>query len=187
VTRRFTLVPVLVAVLLALAIAAFASSSWKSGAGAVDPKLGLTAQQLRLTQTRANQALITLPNAKPGQMAAGATTVTVTGVRATVTVGINNLSDIAGPTGGKLVASRRLWIDVRCAAVPCPHNPVAYRGPMALMGTRSLGIWRPGTVRTYRVRVWLLRGGTPPSNTTGDNIFQGSRTRFGLLWRATGT
>jgi hypothetical protein len=187
VTRRFPLPPALVAILFALAVAAVASSSWKSPPGTVSPKLALTAQQLRLSQTSANQALIRLPNAKPGQMAVGATTVTVSGVRASVTVGVNNLSDIAGPNGGKLVASRRLWIDVRCAAKPCPGSPVAYRGPVGLMGTQSLGTWGPGTVRTYRVRVWLLRGGPPPSSTTGDNIFQGSSTKFGLIWRATGT
>jgi hypothetical protein len=190
VSRRLHVIPSVIAILFALAVAAFASSSWKSEGeptASSGPRLDLAGQQLRFAQTRANQTLIRLPNAKPGQIARGTTTVSVTGARANLSIAVNNLSDIAGPNGGKLVASRRLWIDVRCVAKPCPRSPVGYRGPLALMGTQSLGRWAPGTVRTYSVRVWLLRGGMPPSSISGDNLFQGSRARFGLLWRATAT
>jgi hypothetical protein len=111
--------------------------------------------------------------------------VTTTGTAASVAVRANNLQDLPGPNGGKLIASRRLWIDVRCALhTPCPHNPVVYNGPLALMGSRSLGTWRPGTRRTYAVRVWLLRGGMPPTTTSGDNLYQHSTARFGLVWSA---
>jgi hypothetical protein len=188
VSRRLPVIPGAIAILIALAVAALASSSWKSEgdpSASSDPRLELAGQKLRLAQTEANEALIRFPNAKPGQIARGTTTVSVTGARANVSVAVNNLSDIAGPNGGKLVASKRLWIDVRCVARPCPSSPMSYRGPLALMGTRSLGGWAPGTVRTYSVRVWLRRGGMAPSNITGDNVFQGSRARFGLLWRAT--
>jgi hypothetical protein len=184
-TRRFPVVPVLVVILFSLAVAAVAASAWKSEPAASSPQLALTSQHLRLSQTRANQALIKLPNAKPGQVARGTTVMSVTGARAAVQVRLNNLRDLAGPNGGKLVASQRLWIDIRCAATPCPHSPVVYRGPMSLMGTRSMGTWPPGTRRTYAVRAWLLRGGQPPTNTSGDNIFQGSTAKFGLLWTAT--
>lgn len=102
-----------------------------------------------------------------------------------MTIGANKLLDLAGPNGGKLIASRHLWIDVRCVATQCPHNPAAYTGPLALMGTRSLGTWRPATHRTYSVRVWLRRGGMPSSTRTGDNLYQHSTARFGLLWTAT--
>jgi hypothetical protein len=192
VSRRLQIIPGVIAVVLALAVAvvALASSTWRSEghpAASSEPTLALAGQTLRFAQTRTNQALIRLPNAKPGQIARGTTKVSVTGAQARVSVGVNNLSDVAGPNGGKLVASRRLWIDVRCVARPCPSSPVGYRGPLALMGTRSLGTWAPGTVRTYGVRVWLLRGGMPPSSIAGDNVFQGSRAGFGLTWRATAT
>jgi hypothetical protein len=99
--------------------------------------------------------------------------------------GVKNPRDIPGPNGGKLIASRRLWIDVRCAGSRCPHKRVAYKGPLASMGKRSLGTWRAGAHRTYAVRVWLLRGGMPPTPTGGDNLYQRSSAKFGLLWTAT--
>jgi hypothetical protein len=184
-TRRFPIVPTLAVALVALAIAAVAAAGWRSEPQAVSPQLSLASNQLRLVQTQANQALIKLTNAKPGQVARGTTVVTTSGPPATVTVRASNLLDLPGPNGGKLIASRRLWIDIRCVATPCPHNPAAYKGPLALMGTRSLGTWRPAARRTYAVRVWLLRGGIPPTRTTGDNLYQHSTARFGLLWTAT--
>jgi hypothetical protein len=184
-TRRFPAAPALVVILVALAIAAAAAAAWRSEPQAPSPQQNLAAKQLRLVQTQANKALIRLSNAKPGQVARGTTVVTTTGTTANVTIGANKLLDLPGPNGGKLIASRRLWIDVRCVASPCPHNPAAFKGPLALMGTRSLGTWRPGTHRTYSVRVWLRRGGMPPTTRTGDNLYQHSTARFGLLWTAT--
>lgn len=184
-TRRSPVVPALAVILVALAVAAVAAAAWRSEPQAPSPQLNLASKQLRLVQTQANKALIKLSNAKPGQVAKGTTVVTTTGTTANVTIRANNLVDLPGPNGGKLIASRRLWIDVRCVASPCPRNPAAYKGPLALMGTRSLGTWRPGTHRTYDVRVWLLRGGMPPTTTTGDNLYQHSTARFGLLWSAT--
>ena len=100
-------------------------------------------------------------------------------------MGVKNLRDIPGPNGGKLIASQRLWIDVRCAGSPCPHNRVAYRGPLALMGTRSLGTWREGAHRDLlRARLAAARG-MPPTTTTGDNLYQHSTATFGLVWTAT--
>jgi hypothetical protein len=182
---RLPVIPALVAVVLALAIAAVAAAAWRSGPQADSPQLSLTSNQLNLQQSEANKALIRLSNAKPGQVARGTTRVTTTGATATVQVRASNLRDLPGPNGGRLIASRRLWIDVRCVATPCPPNPAAYKGPLALMGTRSLGTWRPGTHRTYAVRVWLLRGGMPPSMISGDNLYQRSTARFGLVWTAT--
>lgn len=181
-TRRFPVAPALV---VALAIVAAAAAAWRSEPQAPPPQLNLASRQLRLVQTQANKALIKLSNAKPGRVARGTTLVTTTGTTANVTIGANKLLDLPGPRGGKLIASRRLWIDVRCVATPCPHNPAAYKGPLALMGTRSLGTWRPGTARTYSVRVWLLRGGIPPTARTRDNLYQHSTARFRLLWTAT--
>jgi len=186
-TRRMPLLPAAAVILVALAVAAVAAAGWRSEPQAPTPQLNLASKQLRLAQTQANKALIKLSNAKPGQVARGRTLVTTTGARANVTIRANNLVDVPGPNGGKLIASRRLWIVVRCVAGPCPHSPGAYRGPLALMGTRSLGTWRPGTHRTYAVRVWLVRGGMPPTTTSGDNLYQHSTARFGLVWTATGS
>lgn len=184
--RRFPVAPLLVVILFSLAVAAVAASAWKSEPSAASPQLALTSKHLKLSQTRANQALIKLPNAKPGQVSKGITIMRVTGARSSVQVRLNNLRDFPGPNGGKLVASRHLWIDIRCPASSCPGSQVAYRGPMSQMGTRSLGIWQPGTSRTYVVRVWLLRSRQPSTNASGDNMFQGSTARFGLVWTATG-
>jgi hypothetical protein len=171
---------------LAVATAAIALSHWdRRGHAAPPPRLELAGTQLRIAQTMANRALIRLPNAKPGQVARGTTSVQVTGSTARLSVRPTNLRDLPGRNGGRLIGSRRLWIDVRCALRPCPRQPAVYRGPLRDMGRRSLGTWRVNTRRTYSVRVWLLRGPTPPSNRTGDNSFQGSRATFGLVWNAT--
>jgi len=185
VTRRLPVLPALVVILVALAVAAVATAGWRSQPDAASPQLSLASKQLRLVQTQTNKALIKMFNARPGQVARGTTIVTTTGTTANLTIRANNLVDVPGPHGGKLIASRRLWIDVRCVATPCPHNPAAYKGPLATMGTRSLGTWRPGTRRTYSVRVWLLRGGTPPTTASGDNLYQHSTAKFGLVWLAT--
>jgi hypothetical protein len=186
-TRRLRLIPALTAIVIALAVAAAAAAAWRSAQPqpqADAPQLSLASKQLHLTQTAANQALIRMFNARPGQVARGTTLVTTTGTASTMQVRTTNLQDIAGPNGGKLIASKRLWIDVRCVAAPCPHNPVVYKGPLALMGTRSVGTWLPGAHRTYSVRVWLLRGGLPPTTSGGDNLYQHSTARFGLVWTA---
>jgi hypothetical protein len=171
--------------LVALAVAAAAASPWRSNPSAPSPQLSLASNTLHIAQTQANRALIKMTNARPGEVARGTTLMTITGATANVTVRTTNPRDIPGPNGGRLIASRRLWIDVRCVAAPCPHNPVVYKGPLALMGTRNIGIWRAATHRTYSVRVWLLRGGMPPTTTSGDNRYQHSTAKFGLLWSAT--
>jgi hypothetical protein len=130
--------------------------------------------------------LIKLPNAKPGQFAQGSTKLTVSGTRAAVVVRATDLTDVAGPNGGKLIASRKLRIAISCTGQPCPSTGRVYIGALSQMGTRSLGVWTPGTSRTYTVRVWIVRGRTPGSNRDGDNRFQGARARFGLVWTAVG-
>jgi hypothetical protein len=185
VSRRFSLGPVLVATVIALALLVGAATAWRSQPHADQPQLSLASKRLRLTQTHANKALIKMSNAKPGQVANGKTRVRIKGSRAKVRVGIKKPRDIPGPNGGKLIASRHLWIKVRCTKSPCPRHPVAYKGPLASMGKRGLGTWRAGTHRTYAVRVWLRRGGTPSTPTSGDNRYQHSIAKFGLLWTAT--
>jgi len=182
---RLSLGPVLAATVIALAVLVAAATVWRSEPRAEPPQLSLASKRLRLKQTHANKALIKLSNAKPGQVAKGKTRVTIKGSRAKVRVRVRNARDIPGPNGGELIASRRLWIKVRCARSPCPRHPVAYKGPLASMGKRSLGTWRAGAHRTYTVRVWLPRGGMPPTPTSGDNLYQHSTAKFGLLWTAT--
>jgi len=185
VSRRLPIFPAVAVIALALAVAAAAFTRWDTAADAQGPKLTLSGDTVRLVQTRANQALIKLPNARPGQVARGSTLITVAGHQASVAIGVRNLQDVAGPNGGRLIASRHLWIDVRCTGLRCPTSPAVYRGPLSKMGTRSMGTWQAGTTRRYNIRVWLLRGGLPRTGTTGDNAFQGARAKFGLMWSAT--
>jgi hypothetical protein len=179
VSRRLPVLPALAAIVLALTVAAIAFAAWQPATNEHGPRLELAGQTLKLSQTKANQALIKLGNAKPGQIATGSARLTVTGAPALMTVGIRSLRDVPGRNGGKL------RIAVSCTGHPCPGTGVAYIGPVNQMGTRTLGRWPAGTSRTYTVRVWMQRSGVPPSNTTGDNLFKRSRAEFGLLWRAT--
>lgn len=86
-SRRFPVVPALVTILVALAIAAVAAAGWRSEPQAASPQLNIASKQLRLVQTQANKALIKLSNAKPGRVARGTTLVTTTGTTANVTIG----------------------------------------------------------------------------------------------------
>lgn len=177
--------PVLVATVIALAVLVVAATAWRSQPRAEPPQLSLASKRLRLKQTHANKALIKMSNAKPGRVAKGKTRVTIKGSRANVRVGVRNARDIPGPNGGELIASRRLWIKLRCARSPCPRHRLAYKGPLASMEKRSLGTWRAGAHRTYTVRAWLRRGDMPATPTSGDNRYQHSTAKFGLLWTAT--
>jgi hypothetical protein len=182
--RRLPLAPALVAIFLALAVAAVAAQAWRSDPSASSAQLALASPKTRIAQTKPNEALIQLPNAKPGQIAKASTRLTVTGAPATVTVRPTNLRDVAGPNGGRLITSGALLVAINCET-HCPGTGVTYLGALSHMNTRSLGRWAAGTSRTYTVRVWMRRGGIPPSNMSGDNLFQGSTARFGLLWTAT--
>jgi hypothetical protein len=177
VSRRVPVFPTILMIGIALAVAGVAFASWHSKPGAPNARLGLASKQLHIAQTRANEALIRLPNAKPGQVARGSTRLTMSGSRGAVTVSATNLADTPGVNGGKLIAGKRLWIAVSCTRGPCPGTGVAYQGPLSGMGSRSLGVWPAGMSRTYTVRVWIRR-------TAGDNVVQGARARFGLLWTA---
>jgi hypothetical protein len=184
VNRRIGIMAAALTAALAAGVAAFAIAAWEpTDRSGSRPRLELTSKRLRIAQTAANHALIRLRNAKPGERAEGTTTVWVRGTQAEVSVRVANPQDRPGRNGGKLIASGRLWIDIRCGHPPCGWQP--YRGPMSQMGTYSLGTWRAGQHRTYRIRVWFRRTGRPRSNKAGDNAFQGSRATFGLVWSAT--
>jgi hypothetical protein len=183
VTRRVPILPTLAAIGLALVVAAAAFASWPTDAGSGGPRLELSSSQFRFGQSAAGRALVDLSNAKPGQVAGATTRLTLTGARATVSLRAVNRRDFAGPSGGKLITSGRLWIMVRCLSPACAASDMAYRGPLSEMRNLSLGTWRRGAQRTYSVRVWLLR--SRKWSTTDDNVFQGSRARFGLIWTAT--
>jgi hypothetical protein len=184
VSRRLPILPAVTAIVLALAVAAVAFAAWRPATHEQGTRLELVGHKLQFSQTRANQALVKVPNAKPGQISIGSTRLTVSGAPAVVTAGVTNLQDVPGRNGGRLITSGKLRIAVSCTGNPCPGTGAAYIGPLNRMGTRNLGRWAAGTSRTYSVRVWIKRGAKPPSNTTGDNAFQGSRAKFGLLWTA---
>ena len=97
-TRRFPVLPAVVVILVALAVAAVATAGWRSEPDAASPQLSLASKQLRLTQTQAHKALIKMPDAKPGQVAKGTTRVTITGSRATVRWGSRTCATSPGPT-----------------------------------------------------------------------------------------
>ena len=116
-------------------------------------------------------------------MAKGTTRVTITGSRATVQVGVKNPCDIPGPNGGKLIASQRLWIDVRCAGSPCPHNRCRLQGATGVDGNpQSRHVARGGPSRLLRARLAAAQGDAA-EHDYGDNLYQHSTATFGLVWR----
>jgi hypothetical protein len=107
--------------------------------------------------------------------------------RARLSVRAVGMRDSPGPNGGRL--SRALWLRVkrsRSPGDPTDGEPeTIYAGPLASFGTLRLGSWRPGERREFEFRVRFPDGGRPTSPSGGDNSYQGSRTRFRLVWRAT--
>jgi hypothetical protein len=92
-----------------------------------------------------------------------------------------------GPNGGDLADALRLR--VRAAGLkrrPGPDRPTTiYEGRLSEIDTLRLGRWKPGDGRRFRFHVEFPNHGRPARTTGGDNRYQGSRTGFRLVWRAT--
>src|SRR5262249_37849816 len=59
-------------------------------------------------------------------------------------------------------------------------------GTPSALGEYDVGTLAPDEVRTFQVTATLPDTGVPPSATTGDNRYQGSRMTLGLGWTAAG-
>ncbi len=92
-----------------------------------------------------------------------------------------NLTDTAGPNGGKLSSVLNLTVEDVTKASP----KTVYSGKVdGLVSAQSLGSFTAGEARTYQFTITFPNGGTPSSPTTGDNAYKGSSMSVGYQWDA---
>jgi hypothetical protein len=127
-------------------------------------------------------AILTVSNMKPGDSVATdvahQVTITNTGtLPATISVDKGTITDTPGTNGGALSAVLKLKIeDVTGTAV------TKYDGLLSAFTSTSFGVFNASDVKKYKFTVYWLDGGTPGSNTTGDNLYQGSSMSVPFTW-----
>jgi hypothetical protein len=132
-------------------------------AGAADD--GVT---LLLDDGREGLPEIALRQGRPGSIGAMTIRVRNTGpAAAPLVLSPATIVDRPGPLGGLL--STRLLLRVLDE-----DGGVRSASALASVGTLDLGFVPAGGTRTWRIELEFPDGGTPPSPTTGDNVFQGA-------------
>jgi hypothetical protein len=120
---------------------------------------------------------LSLSNLKPGDVRTSDIVVSNTSKQSSRTaLAATAVDDLPGRWGGVLSSRLRLEVD------PVGGGARVYEGPLAELGSRALPVLPAGASRTYRLTVTFLDGGTPPSTTTGDNVYQGAATKLKLDW-----
>lgn len=140
-----------------------------------------TSGPISIQDSRAGSAILTAGPMKPGDSVQGLVTIVNSGSAASLRLSESNLTDEPGRFGGAL--SSRLQITVEDLSKPVP--PV-YSGPLGSLPNIALGSFAQGAKHTYRFTATLPNGGPPPSSSTGDNLYQGSRTTVEFDWTASG-
>lgn len=162
--------------LLALATALVAVAV-AVGSGAVftahssNPSNLFTSGVLQHTNSKDGSAILSIARMRPTDSVEGTVTLTNTGdVAGAFTLSKSALKDTAGANGG--VLSDKLDV----AITDKGDGKTVYAGKLGAMGDRSLGTYAPNEAHTYQFVVTFPDGGTPASDTTGDNAYKGSST-----------
>jgi hypothetical protein len=118
---------------------------------------------------------------KPGDVRTGTVTIQNTGdLSGDFNLSMVKTADVPGANGGSLFDALSLKIDDGTNTVydgdleDFPSSPT----PLALE------TFAPGESHTYTFTVTFPDGGTPESNSTGDNAYQGSSTTVEFDWTA---
>jgi hypothetical protein len=178
VTRLVTLL------LTALAAGALLAFAWGSGHRARSPVAALTAAhaqgKIGLRNSRRGKPIVSMARLAPGKVAHGSVLMGNSGTKGVhVSLEADNLSGAPGALGGNL--SQALWIKIH-GVRRNSRGTGSYRGPLALMGTLSVGHWHPGESRRFTFTAWLPDSGTPPGPTSGDNVYQGATASVDFRW-----
>ena len=166
----------LLLLLLALVITAASGAVFTSSSA--NPENTFTSGNLKQSNSRPNVAILHAENMVPGDSATGEVTITNTGdVKGQFRLQSSNISDQPGPNGGKLSDVLRLKIDDGSSTI--------YNGAFDGMPAKDLGTWNPGEAHRYVFTVTFPEGGTPSSDTTGDNAYKDATTQIDFTWTAT--
>jgi spore coat-associated protein N len=157
------------------------------GSGAVftstsaNPTNVFTAGTFTHTNSLDSKAILTLSNMKPTDSTTGSVTIQNTGSLAgDFELAMKMTEDKAGSNGGSLFGVLDLLIVV-------DGSYTLYEGNLKDFSTTVLGTYEPDQSHTYTFTVSFPDGGTPSSNTTGDNTFQASTTTVEFDWSAVQT
>jgi spore coat-associated protein N len=163
---------------LAAAVAVGSGASFTSASA--NPSNTFSAGNLSQTNSKSGAAILTANKMKPADSVNGTVTITNSGdVPASFTLSKSNLSDTPGPNGGSLPGKLDLTVE-DVTGTPA----TVYTGKVNAMPPQSLGSFAVGEARTYKFTVTFPDGGTPPSDTTGDNAYKGSSMTVQYDWTA---
>ena len=167
-------------VLAAVSVAVGSGANFSSNTA--NPSNAFTAGNLRQTNSKDGTAILTAVKMKPGDTTNGTVTITNSGdIAGSFSLAKSNVSDTPGANGGQLSAKLNVKVeDVTEVASPV----VVYNGVIGSMGSQSLGSFAVNEARTYKFTVTFPDGGTPSSNTTGDNAYKGSSMSIEYDWNA---
>lgn len=141
-------------------------------------------QAFSLSNSKDGQPILTLSNMKPGDSATDTVTITNSGnIESQVALSKFHLQD-THPNCTNCTLSGVL--DLVVEEVTNPSEPQGvYSGKLGAMPTVQVGSLARLESKMYRFTVSFPDGGPPPSNTTGDNRYQGASTSVDFVWTAT--
>jgi spore coat-associated protein N len=164
------------------ALYAILASPGTTAGRSASPAIALASGSLSQSNSKDGSAILAASNMKPGDLVSGTVTIENTGsIGGAFSLSHSNLLDTAGPNGGALSAK----LDLLVEDVTAPGFPATvYSGRLDGLGTRALGSFSPGRPHIYRFKVSFPDGGSPPSQTGGDNAYQGSAVSVQYDWSA---
>lgn len=175
--KRIVVVGMLVAALVL-------ASAFLVGSGAIftstsaNPANVFTAGILTQDNSNDGAAILTAGLMKPGDVRTGSVTITNKGdISGDFKLAMSKVGSSVGSNGGDLYEALRLEVSSGATIV--------YSGDLAdFVGTRAAGTIASEASSTYTFTVTFPDTGTPASDTTEDNAYQGSSTTVEFEWTA---
>ena len=168
-----------------LAATVVLASAFLVGSGAVftsssaNPSNVFTAGVLTHSNSKDAAAILTASLMKPTDVKTGTVTIKNTGdLAGDFTLSMTKTADVAGTNAGAGHLYNVLQLKVE------DGSTVVYSGALSAFTSASVGTYAAGDTHTYTFTVTFPNGGTPGSNITGDNVYQGSTTTVEFDWAA---
>ncbi|MFH1574280.1 MAG: hypothetical protein ABIG68_09870 [Acidobacteriota bacterium] len=176
--RRKRLLRALPVAILLLTASAVLGSGAAYTATSANPANVFTAGNLHHTNSKSGSAILTASLMKPGDSVQGTVTIANDGnLAGTFSLTTSGLTNTPGPNGGNL--SNVLQLRIVDQTTSTTIYPTA---PITAVGTVAAGTFAAGDSRTYQFTITFPDGGTPGSNTTGDNAYKSSSMSIQFNW-----
>jgi spore coat-associated protein N len=176
--RKFFAAAGLLAATIVLASAFLVASGADFTTSSANPANVFTSGKLTHTNS-APSAILSMSKMKPGDVQTGSVTIKNTGdLSGAFTLSMVKTDDVVATNAGAGHLFDVLKLKIEDAGT------VVYNGNLKDFTSKALGVYAAGDSHTYDFTVTFPNGGTPGSNTTGDNIYQGSSTTVEFDWAA---